>query len=81
MDKKEKIPAPPKMNPYVFPVLMLAFGLWCFWDGFLTNDPEMFKHSLFNRVLSIILLPWGIWDFFSTRRKQARKHQENNKLT
>ena len=64
------------MSPYIFTILLLGFGLWCFWDGWLTNDPEMLKHANFNRVLSAILLPWGIYDFFKLRKKQ-KKEAEN----
>lgn len=60
---------PPEMNPYIFPALLIFFGLWCFYDGWLTTDPEMIEHSLFNKVVSGVLLPWGVIDFF-----QVRKH-------
>ncbi len=80
MEKKEKSnnrPAPPAMSPYIFTILLIGFGLWCFWDGWLTKDPEMLEHATFNRVLSVILLPWGIWDFYKLRRK--KNNQRRNK--
>jgi len=40
MEKEKSRPAPPQMSPYVFTVLLIGFGLWCFWDGWLTADPE-----------------------------------------
>jgi hypothetical protein len=66
-NKKEKI-APPEIGPYVFPTLLLIFGLWCFYDGWLTSDPAMKEHLLLNRIGSIILLPWAIIDFIRTRK-------------
>lgn len=75
---KKKLPAPPAMNPYIFTILLALFGLWCFYDGWLTTDPDMLKHALFNRVLSIILLPWSIYDFYKLR-KSSRKRKEDDK--
>ncbi len=66
------------MNPYVFTVLLIGFGLWCFWDGFLTTDPEMVEHATFNRVLSIILLSWGGYDFFKIRKRQKNKTKSDD---
>ena len=68
-----KKPAPPRMNPYVFTVLLFALGLWCFYDGWLTTDPEMLEHAMFNKVLSCVLLPWAIWDFFKVRKHYGKK--------
>ncbi len=76
-EEKSKL-EPPQMSPYVFTVLLLGFGLWCFWDGWLTTDPEMIEHATFNRVLSAILLPWGIWDFFKIRRRQQNMKQSED---
>ena len=47
---ENKPPAPPQINPYVFPVLLAGFGLWCFYDGFLSSNPDMQKHLAFNRI-------------------------------
>ena len=74
-DAKKK---PPEISPYLFPILLAAFGLWCFYDGWLTTDPEMQKHALFNRVASGIMLPWSVYDFIKVRR-YARKKRENPK--
>ena len=65
-----KPPAPPQISPYVFPVLLAGFGLWCFYDGWLTADPEMLKHQLFNRIASGVLLAWAIIDFIRTRKRE-----------
>jgi hypothetical protein len=73
MENDKKKTAPPKMNPYIFTILLFGFGLWCFYDGWLTTDPEMLEHATFNRVLSLILLPWGIYDFFKIRKEQKKK--------
>lgn len=75
---KNKI-SPFVMNPYIFTILLLGFGLWCFWDGWITKDPEMLKHANFNRVLSAILLPWSIYDFFKLRKKQKNRIESEDK--
>ncbi len=62
----------PQINPYVFTILLLGFGLWCFYDGFLTSDPEMLEHATFNRVLAVILIPWGIWDFYKLQKNKKK---------
>jgi len=73
MEEKEKQPPkPPQMSPYVFTFLLLGFGLWCFWDGWMTSDPEMAEHALFNQVLSAVLIPWAIWDFFKVKKKYKK---------
>lgn len=75
-------PSPPQINPYVFPVLLAGFGLWCFYDGWITTDPEMLKHQLFNRIASGVLLVWAVLDTLRTRRlerkeKAARSAEES----
>ena len=70
MKEEKTAPAPPQMSAYVFTVLLFGFGLWCFYDGWLTSDPEMLEHATFNRVLSGILLPWAVWDFFKVRKRR-----------
>jgi hypothetical protein len=79
MEKENKAPAPPKMSPYIFTILLIGFGLWCFWDGWLTTDLEMLEHALFNKVLSAVLLPWGVFDFFKLRKRQKNKEQSSDK--
>ena len=44
---KSNPPQPPPMSPYVFYLLLLGFGLWWFWDGWLANDSDMAGHALF----------------------------------
>jgi len=68
-NSKEKIPAP-EIGPFVFPTLLAIFGLWCFYDGWLTSNPSMQEHQLLNRIGSLILIPWAILDFIRTRRNQ-----------
>ncbi len=75
---KREIPRPPPMNPYIFTVLLAFFGLWCFYDGWLTSDPDMQKHALFNQVLSLILLPWSVYDFFKIRKARQVKESEHD---
>jgi hypothetical protein len=49
---------------------LAGFGLWCFYDGWLTTAPEMLKHQMFNRIASGVLLAWAIWDFFRTHKRE-----------
>ena len=79
MDKETKKTAPPQMSPFVFTTLLFGFGLWCFYDGWLTTDPEMLKHATFNKVLSVLLLPWGVYDFFKIRKRQKKDKESDNK--
>jgi hypothetical protein len=60
----------PEISPYVFPVLLAAFGLWCFYDGWLSSNPAMAEHALFNRITSALLLPWALWDYSRVRRRE-----------
>jgi hypothetical protein len=77
MEEKKKLPNPPQLSPYVFTLLLIGFGLWCFWDGWLTTNPDMLKHAMFNRVLSAILIVWGIWDFLRIlKRGKSGKGKE-----
>ena len=68
-EKKDNLPPSINMNPYIFTALLFFFGAWCFYDGWLTTDPDMQKHQLFNKVLSLILLPWSVYDFFKVKMK------------
>jgi hypothetical protein len=65
-NKEQK--SPPEIGPYVFPTLLAIFGLWFLYDGWFTSNPEMQEHQLFNRIGSLILLPWAIIDFIRTWR-------------
>lgn len=67
--------SPPQINPYVFPVLLAGFGLWCFYDGWLSADPEMLKHQLFNRIASGVLLVWAVVDTLRTRRLERAEKE------
>ena len=81
-DKKQS--SPPQISPYVFPALLAGFGLWCLYDGFFTTDPGMQEHLLFNRIAAGILLPWAVFDFLRTRKREqaeriAKEHTEKPK--
>jgi len=76
--EKKDTPKPPPMNPYIFTGLLAFFGIWCFYDGWLTSDPDMQKHALFNRVLSFILLPWSLYDFIKLRKTSQIKKSEDD---
>jgi hypothetical protein len=77
-EKKGKTLKPPQMSPYVFTLLLMGFGFWCFWDGWLTTNPDMAEHALMNQVLSAILIPWAIWDYFKVKRGyKLRKNKKD----
>ena len=73
---ESKQPSPPQISPYVFPVLLAGFGLWCLYDGWLTTDQEMLKHQLFNRIASGVLLVWSILDFIRNRRMEKAEQTD-----
>jgi hypothetical protein len=70
--------SPPQISPYVFPVLLAGFGLWCFYDGWISTDPDMLKHVTFNRIASGVLLLWAGLDFVRTRRQEKAEQSEKN---
>jgi hypothetical protein len=61
---------PPEISPYVVSALLAGFGLWCFYDGWISSDPKMQEHLTFNRIASAVLIPWAVWDFFRERRRE-----------
>lgn len=67
---------PPEISPYIFPAILAFFGIWCLYDGWITTDPAMQEHLLFNRVASALLLPWALIDFLRTRKREQRAAQE-----
>ncbi len=78
---KKKLPAPPAINPYIFTFLLAFFGVWCFYDGWLTTDTKMLEHALFNQVLSVVLLPWSVYDFYKLRKSSRKNSETESKLT
>ncbi|HKJ65611.1 MAG TPA: hypothetical protein VJ969_09425 [Desulfopila sp.] len=68
----EKKDLPPQIGPYVFPVILAALGVWCFYDGWITSDIDMQEHQLFNRVASIVLLGWAAIDFYRTQKAEKK---------
>ena len=69
-DKTRDTRQPPEISPYVVSVLLAGFGLWCFYDGWITSDPDMQEHLTFNRVGSVLLLAWAVWDFRKVRKRE-----------
>jgi hypothetical protein len=61
---------PPQINPFIFPICLLCFGLWFLYDGWISTDPAMQEHLLFNRIGSAILLPWAAYDFYKTWKSE-----------
>ena len=76
---KKAVKKPPEMSPYIFTILLAGFGLWCFYDGWITTNPEMAKHALFNRVVSLVLLPWAVYDYLKLK-KYEKKNAADKKL-
>lgn len=74
----EQQTAPPQISPYVFPVLLAGFGLWCLYDGWISADPEMMKHQLFNRIASGVLLVWAVVDFIRTHKREKADAAEQH---
>ncbi|MCG8615421.1 MAG: hypothetical protein MI802_04345, partial [Desulfobacterales bacterium] len=69
-ENKEQPPERAMMHPYVFTFLLTAFGAWCFWDGWIAENPDMEDYAvMMNRVASLILLPWAAWDFIKVGKK------------
>jgi len=71
--QKKEQSAPPEISPYLFPIILAVMGGWCLYDGWLTSNPNMQEHLLFNRVVGGILLPWALIDFIRTRRFAAEE--------
>ncbi len=67
---EQKASAPPPISPYLFPLILAGFGLWCFYDGWFSANPEMQQHLLFNRIAAVVLLVWAAADFLRTRRRE-----------
>ena len=81
--KRRGPPPNPLYHPLFLPVLLVGFMLWFFWDGFLTTDPDMAKHQVFNRVSFVVTLlfclrvvPRGIREFRVER--DAAAHSVTN---
>ena len=70
---------PPEIGPFVFPAILAFFGLWCLYDGWLTTDPNMQEHLLFNRIAGGILLPWAVIDFIRTRKREKIAAEKKTK--
>lgn len=73
-------PPNPLYHPLFLPVLLVAFSLWFFWDGFITTDPEMLEHQLFNRIcfgitalFCLRVVPRGIREFKEEREAAAKE--------
>jgi hypothetical protein len=73
-------PPNPLYHPLFLPVLLVAFSLWFFWDGFITTDPEMLEHQVFNRVSFVVtalcclrVVPRGIREFRHEREAAAKE--------
>jgi hypothetical protein len=69
---------PPQISPYLFPVGLFCFGLWFFYDGWITTNPDMLEHLMFNRVGSVVLLGWAAVDFVRTRKRE-REYRERHR--
>jgi hypothetical protein len=75
-NKTEARNSPPEISPYVVSVLLAGFGLWCFYDGWISSAPEMKEHLTFNRIASAVLLPAAAWDFWRVRKREKASEPE-----
>jgi hypothetical protein len=66
---------PQQISPFLFPFGLFCFGLWFFYDGWISTDPDMQKHLLFNRAGSALLMSWAVYDFIRTRKRE-REYRE-----
>lgn len=73
---ENKASAPPPISPYLFPLILAGFGLWCLYDGWISTDLEMQKHLLFNRIASVVLLVWAAADFYRTRKRELAERAD-----
>lgn len=75
----DRRPAPPQLSPYVFPAILAGFGIWCAYDGWLTDNSEMLQHQLFNRIAAGVLLLWAVLDVLRTRKREKAEAQAEPK--
>ncbi len=78
-EHKKNSSSPPEISPYVLPVVLAIMGLWFFYDGWITSNPDMQKHLLFNRVGSVVLLLWAAVDYIRTWRYE-KEYNKNVSL-
>jgi len=71
-------PPNPIHHPLFLPVLLVAFTLWFGYDAFLTTDPEMHEHQMFNRIMYLVMqpicfrvIPRGITEFLEDQQTAA----------
>ena len=64
--KNNNIKNPREIHPYTVSILLLGFGLWCFWDGWVASDTE---YLLFNRIASVVLIISAFTDFLIWRKR------------
>lgn len=76
-------PPNPLYHPLFLPVLLVGFTLWFFWDGFVTSDPAMLEHQMFNRICFTItaliclrVVPRGIREFREEKLREELARQE-----
>ena len=71
-------PPNPIHHPLFLPVLLVAFTLWFGYDAFLTTDPAMHEHQMFNRIMYLVMqpicfrvIPRGITEFLEDQQSAA----------
>lgn len=69
----DKTNKPPEFHPYIVSALLLGFGLWCFWDGWISADAG---YKLFNRIASAVLIGYAFIDFFIWRKRLIKYKNE-----
>ena len=73
---EKKASAPPPISPYLFPLILAGFGMWCLYDGWISTDVDMQKHLLFNRIASVVLLVWAAADCYRTRKQELAERDD-----
>lgn len=64
--------------------MLALMGAWCFYDGWLSSDPEMLEYATFNRIGSVALLTLAIVDVIRTRaseKNEKLKEEEQQSST
>jgi hypothetical protein len=72
VEEYEEEPRNPFDNPYVLPVLLAGFALWCGWDGFVSDKFLDRPGTLwFNRIAFLLLGSISGWMTFRARRETS----------
>ena len=71
--------ASPFDHPAFLPVLLWGLALWCGYDGWINQDPEMLEHVAFNRWGFGILVVLGLYFTIQSLRDARTRREEGPK--